>query len=581
MAGVSTEELKSRVSIAEIVSGYVSLRKRGRSHIGLCPFHDDKNPSLHVSDEKGMFYCFSCKTGGDVFAFLEKIKGCSFTEALHEVAERAGVKIESRASSGRGFENDALLAVNAAVGGFFRETLNNGSPESRRALSYLGRRGISPEMAELFSIGYAPQSGGAIAEFLSGGGFSLKRAAALGLVSPPDGSGACFGRFRGRIMFPIFTPDGKTAGFGGRLVAEGARGPKYLNSPESPVYRKRESLYGLDKTRGEMRRRGTAVLVEGYTDLLSVYSAGIKNAAASLGTSLTGRQVAILRGYADDFVILYDGDRAGADASLAAGKVFMESGVVPRVARIPGGLDPDRFARREGGAEALAALVDGAPPLTEVLMDGTARAVAGKKISQTVAAKKLMEIVPVLGNSPEVGPYIREVSRRFGFTESALYSTVSAAGGGRRTKPEEAAEPEPGAGPAEMMLLRIALKFPDAAGFLSGEEVMKHLPDGEVKNAISSLSASGAVPSAPADGLVYRAHFTLDAIDFIDRGNMRTEIEKCLARLKLDSVGRELKSVRERLRAVEGGGETGGERDLVKLYRDLLERRKAVMEGMS
>ncbi len=586
MAGVSTEDLKNKVSIVEVVSDYVALKKAGSSHKGLCPFHDDKNPSLHVDDEKGMFYCFSCRAGGDVFTFLQRIKACDFEEALREVSQKAGVEAELFA--GRKSSNEDLFEINKAVCGFFRDSLSSDRPESGKAFSYLKNRGISSDTAEHFSIGYAPLSGSAIPAFLSSRGYSLKKASRLGLVSLKDGSSEPYGRFRGRLMFSIFSPDSRVIGFGGRILDENVRAPKYLNSSESEVYRKRRSLYGLDKTRQEIRKSGTAVLVEGYTDLLSVYSAGVKNVAASLGTSLTAEQVGLLTRYADEAVILYDGDSAGMDASFSAGEAFMAKGVIPRLARLPEGFDPDSFSR-EKGSEALLAVIRDAVPLTGVLMDEVSSALLEKRVSQSVAAKKLMAIVPILGDSPEVGPYIREVSRRFGFRERDLYSTVSLAGG----KPSPVShrlteEPVPqGPGPAEMMLLRIVLKFPDMADFICGEDVMKHIPEGRIREIISSVRASGIAGAAGAPSvsesadLLSRAHFTLEEIDFIDEGNVRVEVEKCLLRLKLDCIAAELKSVRESLRSIESASsDRDREYELMKHYRDLLSQKKLLMEGL-
>ncbi len=577
------------VSIVDFVGSYVSLRKKGKSYTGLCPFHDDKNPSFHVDDEKGMFYCFSCKAGGDVYAFLENIKGYTFKEALSEVAERAGVELEK--NTGRISANETLFSMNKAVCGFFRKSLTNGSSEARKALSYLKQRGITSGIAEHFSIGYAPLSGDAIVNFLSDGGFSRKLALQVGLLSGGDDSKGAYGKFRGRVIFPIFTPNSKVAGFGGRILDTGGRAPKYLNSSESVVYRKRNLLYGLNKTGQEIRKSGTAVLVEGYTDLLSAYAAGVKNVAASLGTSLTRNQVSLLRRYADDIVILYDGDRAGMDSSFTAGEIFMANGVVPRVARVPQGLDPDQFAR-ESGSEALHALVQDAASITEVLMDDISDAISEKKVSRPTAAKRLMSVVTILGDSPETGPYVREVSRRFGFRENDLYSMVSSSGkapslsnfGSRKDGDCD----RPAVSSAEMMLLRIALKFPDMAEFLCGEKVMKNIPDGTVKDIISSIHASGIAGSGgasvrDANELLSQAQFTLDTIDFMDRSNVGVEVEKCLVRLKLDVIGKELKSIRETLRVLESGdtGDSAREQELMKHYGELLERKKLIMEGLS
>ncbi|MGI9558269.1 MAG: DNA primase [Thermodesulfobacteriota bacterium] len=584
MASVSKEELKSRVSIVEIIGDYVSLKKAGASYKGLCPFHDDKNPSLHVSEDKAMFHCFSCKAGGDVFTFLQKINGSSFIEALREVAERAGVELER--GGGKDSATDALFDMNKAVCGFFRKSLESQARESRKALEYLTGRGVTPEAAEKFQLGYAPAAAASIPDFIKEGGFSAPRALEAGLLSRGE-RGTTYGKFRSRLIFPILSPDSKVLGFGGRtLERDGV--PKYLNSSESAVYRKRRSLYGLHMTRQDIKKSGVCVLVEGYFDLLSVYGAGVKNVAASLGTSLTRDQVGIIKRYAEDVVILYDGDRAGVDSSFTAGEVFLSGGVVPRIARPPEGVDPDQFAR-ENGAEALRALIDSAPPLTEVLMRDVSSALAENRMSQSAAAKRLMSVVPVMGNSPEIGPYVREVSRRFGFREQDLYSTVRSAGAPARravkTAQSAGEEPAQQVSAAEMMLLRISLKFPEMAEFLCEEQVMKHIPDGEVKKIISSLRTSGAVfpgDSEPAmSALLSRAHFTLDEIEFMNGENVGVEIEKCLVRLKMVAIDKEMKDLRERLRQIESGSSDNSAEmeDLMKRYMDLIELRKTIRGG--
>ena len=578
MAAVSTEELKNRVSIVEIVGGYVALKKAGRDFKGLCPFHDDKNPSLHVSDEKGMFHCFSCKAGGDVFEFVRRINGATFPEAVREVAGKAGVEVKMfQGKKDTGTEE--ILNMNRAVAGFFRKRLTaDGNAESKKALAYLRARGVNAGIEEEFSLGYAPVSPAALPKFLEENGFSIKRAMDAGLVA--SGNGRTYGKFRGRLMFPIVSPDSRVIGFGGRILDPSERAPKYLNSADSAVYRKRGSLYGLNNTRQEIRKSGLCVLVEGYMDLLSVCAAGVKNTAASLGTSLTREHVALIRRYAEDVVILYDGDRAGTDASFTAGEVFMAHGIVPRIARVPDGLDPDSFVSGKG-AGALRAVIEDAPVLTEVLMDDMAAALRKNTISETIAAKRLMSIVPALGKSPAVGPYVTEVSKRFGFREGDLYSMAKSAAPAPRPHARKGEkQPEVQAGTAEMMLLRIALKFPRVAEFLSSEEVAGLIPDGEVKTLVSSMSASGMGAPRQSSGsqLLSHAHFTLDEIDFMDETNVTVEIEKCLMKLKLEAIGRELKAVRERLRVFESEGGGGG-RDLMKRYKELLDEKQRLIAG--
>ncbi|MEE8348784.1 MAG: DNA primase [Acidobacteriota bacterium] len=336
------EQVRGSVSIVDLVGGYVRLDKKGKDHAALCPFHSEKTPSFLVSESKQIFKCFGCGAGGDIFKFVMLMENMTFPESIKHLAESHGIQIPNAStdSSSRSEQRPLLLEIMKLATDFFCHCLS----ERQEALSYLEKRQISPETVKQFSIGYAPPGKRLFEEFQKRG-YPVQQLLACGLVREGD-SGQVYDRFRNRIVLPIRDLSGKTIAFGGRILGDGL--PKYLNSPETPLYSKSRHLYPLNITRDEIRRRDFAILVEGYFDCLVPFQFGVPNIVASLGTSLTENQVKLLGRYTRNVITNYDPDSAGTAAAIRSIDLFLEEGFHVNVLQLPAGEDPDTFIRREG-----------------------------------------------------------------------------------------------------------------------------------------------------------------------------------------------------------------------------------------
>ena len=291
-------EIKNSVDIVDFISDAVLLKKMGRNYLGLCPFHSEKTPSFTVSPEKQIFYCFGCGTGGNIFSFLMKREGLSFPEAAKMLAKRYGIDIPIKAMSPaqkkQFSEKELLISVNQDAMNFFRNCLHD-SIIGKKAMAYLGNRGITKEVVNKFDLGYAPPGWDNLIKYFSNQRLSIDLLANAGLIVPRKNNGGFYDRFRERIIFPIFDINAQVIGFGGRVMD--ASLPKYINSPETPVYNKSQSLYGLHFAKGESRKNNSVYIVEGYFDLLSLNQHGIHNVVAILGTALSPEHVRILKGF--------------------------------------------------------------------------------------------------------------------------------------------------------------------------------------------------------------------------------------------------------------------------------------------
>ncbi|MBE3577702.1 MAG: DNA primase [Limnochordales bacterium] len=350
------EELRRANDIVQVISEHVTLKRSGRGFVGLCPFHQERTPSFHVHPERQFFHCFGCGTGGDVIRFVMLIRGLSFPEAVAWLAERAGIPLPAAGAAQIREERERreLLEVHRWAAEFFRQTL--WSEIGRVCREYLALRGIKEETATRFLLGYAPPSPDAIQLAARRAGVSPALLIRAGLVITSR-QGQAVDRFRGRLIFPICDAQGQVIAFGGRVldapgaevggVATSAPAPKYLNSPETALYRKGRQLYGLHLARESIRRLGSAVVVEGYMDCLSLVQAGVENVVASLGTALTPAQVQLLRRYAPTVTIAYDADTAGELATGRGLDLLEQAGLQVRVAVWPEGKDPDDVARQD------------------------------------------------------------------------------------------------------------------------------------------------------------------------------------------------------------------------------------------
>ncbi len=342
------QSILDSANIRQVVEEFVPLRKRGRNWVGLCPFHSDKDPSFSVNEEKQIFYCFGCGQGGDAIGFLMRMQGLSFIEALKKLAGLYGIDIPeaplSYSETKRRKESEGLVGANEEASRFYQNNLL-GSKRALNALKYLEKRGIGNDIITRFGLGYAEAGWDSLLNHLKSRQVMPELAEKAGLVVQRDGGGY-YDRFRDRIIFPIHNKAGDIVALGGRILGDGS--PKYLNSPETNIYKKGHVLYGLHKNKDAIRQAGRGYVVEGYMDLLALVQAGVNNVVATLGTALTQNHIKLLKGLTKDWVLVFDGDEAGLKASLRALPLFYQADMRVKIISLPGGDDPDTFVRREG-----------------------------------------------------------------------------------------------------------------------------------------------------------------------------------------------------------------------------------------
>lgn len=356
MASDDVREVKSRLDIAEVIGDYVVLRKSGQTYWGKCPFHNEKTPSFSVSPERQTFHCFGCGKGGDVYTFIMEIENLDFREALERLAERAGVKLQG--FSGNSIENKVSKGnmLKHALDYFIR-SLHDTSGEAARA--YLARRSITKDDMRRFELGWAPPSWDSLFRHLSGMNFTEEQIVESGLAA--QGTRNAYDRFRGRVMFPIYSATDRLIGFGGRILD--GDGAKYLNSPESVLFNKRNNLYLMNKAKIQIREKKHAILVEGYMDAIRCHLSGYTNTVASLGTSLTEDQAILIKRMTGLCYICYDSDSAGQEAALRGMYTLQKQGVSVKIVRLTGGKDPDEVLLQDGGLQMFGSAIESAMPL--------------------------------------------------------------------------------------------------------------------------------------------------------------------------------------------------------------------------
>jgi len=417
-------EIRERAGILELVADYVSLKKAGSNWQGLCPFHQEKSPSFTVNPAKGIYHCFGCGAGGDVFSFIMRQEGMTFPEALKFLAKRVGIQIEERpltpVEKQRVDEREELYRISEVAALFYRRVLQEGS-DGEAGRRYLATRGVSAETAEAYRLGFAPERWDGLVRHLESKRIPLEQAAKLGLIRKREGGG-WYDLFRNRLLFTISDLHGRPIAFGGRVLDNSL--PKYINSPESPIYHKSEVLFGLNLAKQAMREADAAIIVEGYFDHLALYQAGFRQVVATCGTALTQAHAQLLRRYAGKGFTLFDADSAGKKATFRAMEIFLESGFPAFAVELPAGEDPDTFLRKEGG-EAFSGRLKGAAPIFDYFL----RDLLKSRDTGSVAGKMQVidEIVPRLAKISDHlqrDLYIREVSRLLGIEDRQLRSRL-------------------------------------------------------------------------------------------------------------------------------------------------------------
>ena len=457
------KEVSERSPILDVVGEYVNLRRSGANYQGLCPFHGEKTPSFNVNPARNIFHCFGCGAGGNSFSFIMKMEGVSFPEAVKFLARRSGVVIEERTLSAaeqrRQDERDALYKIQELSAQYFRHVLLK-EPAGEVARSYLTERGVTPETAEAYRLGYASEKWDGLVRFLEQKRVPLDLAEKLGSIRRKSSGGGFIDLFRNRLIFTISDPHGRPIAFGARVLD--ASLPKYINSPESPIYRKSDVLFGIDLGKQAMREQGAAIVVEGYFDHLALYQAGVRHVAATCGTAMTEGHLKLLKRYAGRVMTLFDSDAAGKKATFRAMDLMLGENLPLSVIELPPGEDPDSNLRKEG-AESFASRVTGAKPVLEFFFrDLLQRIDTGTVDGKVRLIDELLPRLEKVKNEFEQALYLREISRTLGVEEQILRKRL-----GR--KPVTAAD---FAAPqrqqrrrvdTEEMLLALMAKYPEVA----------------------------------------------------------------------------------------------------------------------
>jgi len=570
-------ELRERTDIVAVIGQHVSLRKAGRNHKGLCPFHNEKTPSFNVSGDRGFFYCFGCQKKGDVFTFLMEYEGKSFIEAAESLAAQHGIEIprteEPESVKRQRSDRTRMLEINKLAAGFYRDLLRSDRGAPGRA--YLESRGIGDEVAEAFQLGWAPDEWRALSDFLQERGASLELAGAVGLVAPQPRAGGHYDKFRSRLMCPVIVPGGEVAGFSGRIVGSDAEAAKYINSPESPVYKKSRLLFGLAQARESFRGAGRAVLVEGNFDVISLHQAGFTETVAPLGTALTDEQAGLLKRFAQRVVLLYDADKAGHAAALKSLEVLMGAEVDVYIATLPSGEDPDSMVKTQGAA-VLAQLLDRAQIGVEYfayeVFATTVRSPSGRARTLHAAAQIARSVRdPVRRNL-----IVDQLATGMRIDRRLVWQAV----GGRANvsqptseDPRPRDEKSPESLLRELQVLAILADHPQLIELAEENDVFSLLTDERLRDMYCAARRGEPIISAlPAEGSSFIAEHVLSGA-FATAKDPRRGLLEAVASLRKVRKRPELAELQRRAQAAKRRGDVELERELV---REILSARKQV-----
>jgi DNA primase len=422
------DQIRQAANIVELASQYTTLKKAGRRHVGLCPFHSEKTPSFTLDDERQLFHCFGCGTGGDVFTLIMEKEGLSFPEAVRYLAEKYNIPLPEKRRLSPQYKKleDRIHKITEDSLAFFRKNLHK-TEEGQKALNYLRKRKISDETIQALKIGYALNSWDALISAFQRKNISAKDLEKAGLAIYNQNKNSYYDRFRGRVIFPIFTESGKVVAFGGRSLFDAD--PKYLNSPDTPIYTKGKLLYGLNFCKESIRQEQEIILVEGYTDFVALYQAGITNIAAPLGTSLTPDQIYLAKKKgAWNVIVSFDGDTAGNKAAVRAVSLGFENGVQTKVLQLPKEYDPDTFLKKFG-TEAYNKLKEKSIPGLKFLIQFQKKGIKSQSPEEKTLVVK--NIAVELGKIPDLivrDDYIKQASEYLEVEEGRLRSIISSKG---------------------------------------------------------------------------------------------------------------------------------------------------------
>jgi DNA primase len=599
------EEVRRRSDIVEVISEHLPLKGSGDSFKALCPFHSEKTPSFTVTRQKQIFHCFGCGVGGNVFHFLMKHEQLTFPEAVAAMARRCGITLDSgksrSATAAQDGRREQLYRLNELAADYFHHLLLS-APQAEKARAYVKRRGIADSSVEMFKLGYAPAGWDHLLRHGAERRVPPQLLAEVGLVKARDDGHGFYDRFRDRLMFPIWNVTGRVVALGGRLLENIPEAPKYLNSPETAIYKKGKLLYGLHATKQSIRREGRALIVEGYLDLISLVQAGIGNVVATLGTALTPSHVQLLKAYAREAVLVFDGDVAGRSAAVRSKEFFLQGHVryfLPgghvsagdgaaegdlhaKVVLLPAGHDPDTFVQSEG-REALLARVRLARPFMDFLFDTEAEAHDLSSVQGKLAyVRQLLPMILTIANQVERTEYLSQLVKRTGIAASALAQELHQLKANRTSADDKAITHYfPGLGP-ERLLVHVLLTHRVWVPYVRARMPVDKLQEPILRAILEALYALAPdqgefevaallerLPDEQHRDLV--ARFVLEPLGDED---VQEQIDDCLTALQRRRLEGQLKGLKEDMHEAERRGDLA---QLSHLQRQFAQLRRAVI----
>lgn len=573
------DEIRNKAEIVRIISDYVQLKKRGKNYLGACPFHSEKDPSFTVSPDKQFFHCFGCQEGGNVFAFIMKIENIGFAEAVAELGAKVGVAVPQFTGGGASkTDREQYYQVTQMAAKYFQSQLD------QTARDYLQQRGISAETSHFFGLGFAPTAWDNLFKHLVSRGVDPRAIEKTGLALPREGKNSYYDRFRSRLIFPVTDQRARVVAFGGRSL--GSEEPKYLNSPDTVIYQKGETLFGLGLTKDEIKKAGRAVMVEGNFDLITPFQAGIKNIVATMGTALTLHQCKLLTRYCDTIVLAFDADAAGGTAAERSIELLKSQGLKVKVAQLTGGKDPDEIIRK-AGASVFKNCLDNSLPhlefkLQRILSRHDLSEIEARSRALTAAAKVLSQ-----ENDEFVRKeYAKQLAGKLKTDSDTVLAEINRQQQHQRmghgNQRMITAKPSSKVETAEKCLIALATQDPAALAF-----IRENLELGDL-NLSAAKAAAELLISTDLAKLENPAHFLLDNLpdeaakkflsaalvsEPLPPADKQTELlSDCLKTIKQEKVRQKIEEIKLEIKEAELAGETARAAELLSALNNEISR---------
>ncbi len=572
------DDVRAKTDIVEVISDYVALRKRGKNYLALCPFHSEKTASFTVSQEKQMFHCFGCSEGGNVFSFLMKIENISFQEALRMMAQKAGIELDLPSQDNNSYfeERKKLADIISYAADYFHAELT----KSKIAMDYLTSRKVPAKAISFFKLGYSPDSWDSLYRFLASKGYLPIDIEKAGLIISRENN-SYYDRFRNRLMIPIYDVKGSPAGFGARSL-DGSE-PKYLNSPDSPVYNKSKILFGLHHSKDHIKREGKALIVEGYMDFITAFYSGVTNVVASSGTALTVDHVKTLQRFTEEIVLVFDSDAAGAAAAERSIDIVRGCGLYPKIAVPTGGKDPDE-AINNAGIDSFKNDIEGAQPAIRFKID---KILLRNKINEAEGkAKAAKEIASALSGEKDMiirSEYLKYASGRLGIDKDLMAADIKKFEYALRSpamRDYSTTKPLDKTSKAEKVIIKIGLE--DANIFSSTAKEISHedFSDNCLRDIFVQMTAAAAAGIAPDCTALMNdlesedAKKALSAIALEDAqtGDRSKAAVDCINVIKSGKLKSRIETLRKEIQEAENISDMGAVTTLQSEYKECFER---------